>query len=159
MAVPSGRNLTRPDAALAGQPREDTQEILRSLALALLMQVARQYRLSNPSAPSNRLTDKVVQYIGEHFGTATLQGTAEHFSYHPNYLSTLLSQELGKTFSEILLEQRMERAVALLHGTTLPISEIAALLGYSNASNFYKAFRKQYHLSPREYLQRQQADL
>lgn len=141
------------------QPREDTQEILRSLTLALLMQVARQYRLSNLSTTSNRLTDKVVQYIGEHFDTATLQGTAEHFSYHPNYLSTLLSQELGKTFSEILLEQRMERAVALLCGTTLPISEIAALLGYSNASNFYKAFRKQYHLSPREYLQRQQADL
>ena len=59
----------------------------------------------------------------------------------------------GQSETEILLEQRMERAVALLRGTTLPISEIAALLGYSNASNFYKAFRKQYHLSPREYLQ------
>lgn len=45
----------------------------------------------------------------------------------------------------------MERAAILLRATDLPISEIAALLGYSNASNFYKAFQKQYHLFPREY--------
>ncbi len=39
---------------------------------------------------------------------------AKHFSYHPNYISTLLHRETGKSFSKILLEQRMERAVSLL---------------------------------------------
>lgn len=94
--------------------------------------------------------DPVTRYISEHFDTAILQSTAEHFSYHPNYLSTLLSQQLGKTFSDILREQRMERAAALLQGTNLPISEIAALPWYSNASSFYKAFRRQFHHAPRE---------
>lgn len=134
-------------------PRDDTQNLLQPLTLALLMQVARQYAVSNPHGDSDRPADRVVQYIGEHFDTATLRRTAEHFSYNPNYLSTLLSQEIGRTFSDILLEQRMERAVALLRGTNLPVSEIAALLGYSNASNFYKAFHKYYGRSPREYLE------
>lgn len=132
-------------------PQDDTQEILRPLTTALFMQAARQYKAHPPAAHADRLVDQVTHYIGAHFDTATLQSTAAHFSYHPNYLSALLSQEAGKTFTDILREQRMERAVALLRGTDLPISEIAALVGYSNASNFYKAFHKQYHRSPREY--------
>ncbi|WP_442911432.1 helix-turn-helix domain-containing protein [Lachnoclostridium sp. An76] len=31
------------------------------------------------------------------------------------------------------------------------VEEIAAMLGYSNSSNFYKAFREYYHQSPREF--------
>ncbi len=49
------------------------------------------------------------------------------------------------------LELCMERAGILLKGTSLPIEEIALMLGYSNSSNFYKAFREYYHMSPREY--------
>ncbi len=94
-----------------------------------------------------------MQYIGAHLDSVSLDGVAQHFNYHPNYLSSLLPRELGKSFSEILLEQRMERAVALLKGSPLPISEIAAMLGYSNNSNFYKAFREYYGVSPREYVQ------
>ncbi|MCC8102868.1 MAG: helix-turn-helix transcriptional regulator [Clostridiales bacterium] len=95
-------------------------------------------------------TEAFFRYIGEHIDTVTLQDVARHFSYHPNYISSLLPKEIGKTFSEILLEQRMERAAALLDGTSLPISEVARLLGYSNSSNFYKAFREYYGISPGE---------
>ncbi|MCD8116368.1 MAG: helix-turn-helix transcriptional regulator [Oscillospiraceae bacterium] len=132
-------------------PQENTQEILKSLTLALMMQVARQYKKSNPKGETQTLSEKIVSYIGEHIDTVTLQEVARHFSYHPNYISMLLPKEIGKTFSEILLEQRMERAVALLKGTDLTVSEIAGLLGYSNSSNFYKAFRTYYGTSPREY--------
>ncbi len=111
-------------------PQENTQEILKPLTLALMMQVARQYKKSNPKEKTQTLSEKIVSYIGEHIDTVTLQDVARHFSYHPNYISTLLPKEIGKTFSEILLEQRMERAVALLKGTNLPVSEVAELLGY-----------------------------
>ncbi|MCC8103518.1 MAG: helix-turn-helix transcriptional regulator [Clostridiales bacterium] len=132
-------------------PQENTQEILKPLTLALMMQVARQYKKSNPKGETQTLSEKIVSYIGEHIDTVTLQEVARHFSYHPNYISTLLPKEIGKTFSEVLLEQWMERAVALLKGTNLPVSEVAELLGYSNSSNFYKAFREYYKVSPREY--------
>ncbi|MCD8189265.1 MAG: helix-turn-helix transcriptional regulator [Clostridiales bacterium] len=139
------------------EPTENSQAVLQSLTMALMMQVARQYKHSNPPGLSEKtqsLAEQIVSYIGEHIDTVTLQEVAKHFSYHPNYISTLLPKETGKTFSAILLEQRMVRAVALLEGTTLPVSEIAALLGYSNSSNFYKAFRAYYGVSPREYQNR-----
>ena len=49
-------------------------------------------------------------------------------------------------------QQRMERALILLNGTTLSIEEIAAMLGYSNHSNFYKAFKEYYGTTPKDYL-------
>ena len=134
--------------------KEDTQDILKPLVLAFLTQVARQYAAENPVEESNRLSDKIVQYISEHPDTVTLKGIGSRFSYHPNYTSTLLHRETGKSFSELLTQQRMERAVVLLKGTALPIEEIAFMLGYSNSSNFYKVFREYYGLSPREYTAR-----
>ena len=46
----------------------------------------------------------------------------------------------------------MERAVLLLKNTTLSIEETGAMLGYTNHSNFYKAFKSFYKSTPREYL-------
>lgn len=46
----------------------------------------------------------------------------------------------------------MNRTLILLKGTNLSIEEIALILGYSNSSNFYKAFRERFQMSPREYL-------
>lgn len=135
-------------------PQEDTQAILQPMVLTLLMMVARQYKLSIPVPKDERLSDRIVRYMSEHSNAVTLKDIAKHFSYHPNYISTLLHQEIGKSFSEILLEQRMERAAFLLKGTNLSVEEIAAMLGYSNSSNFYKAFRKFYQCSPRNYFRK-----
>lgn len=44
----------------------------------------------------------------------------------------------------------MRREKLLLEHTDLSIEKIAAMLGYSNNSNFYKAFREYYGTSPRQ---------
>ena len=132
--------------------QEDTQAVLKPIVLSFLMQVARQYTAAKKEMVPDRLSDKIVHFMGEHSDTVTLKDIAKRFSYHPNYISTLLHREIGKSFSEILLEQRMERAVILLRGTNLPIEEIALMLGYSNSSNFYKTFRAYYNQSPRNYV-------
>lgn len=132
-------------------PKEDTQDILKPMVLTLLMQVARQYKADSARESQERLSDQIIRYMGEHTTIVTLKEIADHFSYHPNYISSLLHKELGRTFSELLLEQRMEKALILLKGTNLSVSEIAEMLGYSNSSNFYKAFREFYGMSPREF--------
>lgn len=90
--------------------------------------------------------------MDDHSDVGTLKTIAARFGYHPNYISALLHKETGRTFSDILLEKRMERAVLLMRNTTLSLEEISALLGYSNHSNFYKAFKAYYGSTPREYL-------
>ena len=46
----------------------------------------------------------------------------------------------------------MERAVLLMQNTTLSIEEISVMLGYSNQSNFYKAFKGYFGKTPRDYI-------
>ena len=131
---------------------ESTQSILRSMASAMIMQVARKYSQQQDKPQTLSLSSQIIKYIGEHDANVTLQEVATKFSYHPNYISSLLKKETGKSFSQILLEKRMAHALVLLHGTTLPIDNISAILGYSNPSNFHKAFREYYGKSPREYI-------
>ena len=133
-------------------PQDETPEMLKSMTGTLLLQIARRYRIVAPTMVSESKADQIIGYMSEHMDSATLPAIGKHFSYHPTYVSNLLKKETGSTFSELLLKLRMERAVMLLNGTTLSIEEIAAMLGYSNSSNFYKAFKAYYGTSPREHV-------
>lgn len=128
---------------------EDTQKILKPMVMSLAMYLSSEYKRQNLPT-GDTLSDKIIGYIETNADTATLSSVAAHFGYHHVYLSRLLPEKTGKTFSEILLEARMRRAKLLLEHTDLSIEKIAATLGYSNNSNFYKAFRQYYGTSPRK---------
>lgn len=132
--------------------KADVQMMLKPLVLAFLLQVARYYHPTKKKRKHNNISADIMRYISSHIADASLQGIADEFGYHPNYVCSLLKKETGKNFSEILLEQRMERAIALLQGTNLAVEKVSAMVGYSNPSNFHKAFRGYYNKSPREYI-------
>ena len=131
--------------------KEDTQRILKSMLQTLLLEITRRYRIEKAGTSPRSVTEQILDYMGDHSDVVTLKDIAAHFHYHPNYISALLHRETGRKFSEILLEKRMERAVLLMKNTPLSIEEIAAMLGYSNHSNFYKAFKEYYGVTPREF--------
>ena len=132
--------------------KDDTQLVLKPMVLTLFMHIARRYRLAKQKSQPQTLSDRIVQYLNSCPESVTLKDVAAHFSYHPNYISALLHKEYGKTFSEIVLEKRMDKAVILLKGTDLSVDEISDMLGYSNSSNFYRTFREYYGRTPREYM-------
>lgn len=131
---------------------EGTQAILKSLTLALLQYIIRTYRQTSVAPASMSLCEQIIQTIADHMDSVSLNSLSRQFSYHPTYISALLRKETGKTFSEIVLEKRMERAVSLMRYTTLSLEEIAVMIGYGDHSNFYKAFRGYYGVTPRKYL-------
>lgn len=138
--------------------KADTQQVLTSMATTLYLLVARTYHTdanlvtnTKTEAAEETSVNRILAYIDNHFQKVSLKDLSRHFSYHPNYISSLLHRETGKTFSEILLEKRMEHALVLMRGTDLPNEEIADILGYTSTTNYYKAFRKFYGMSPREY--------
>jgi AraC-like DNA-binding protein len=57
----------------------------------------------------------------------------------------------GVTYSHVLEEQRRERALLLLRTPSLSLDEIAEQLGYSDTSNFRRAFRRWTGVSPATY--------
>ena len=137
-------------AAVSGErDRAEAQKVLKPLALSLLMYVGREFRTKNPAPADETLSAQMVRYLSDRPGSVTLASLSRHFGYHPNYVSALLKKDMGKTFSRLVLERRMERAELLLRGTTLSNEEIAAMTGYADTSNFYKAYRAYFGRTPR----------
>ena len=149
--VPLARELFEMMAVEYAAKNPDTQSVLKPLALALLVQISRMQRAqANESAPSST-AERAVRAIAARPESVTLAGLAAELSYHPNYLSGLLRKETGKTFSQLVLEARMERASAILRGSNLTVEEVGAMVGYAGHGNFHKAFRKYWGSTPGEH--------
>ena len=95
---------------------------------------------------------KTKYYIENNYqSNLKLAEIAERLGLHPNYLSTLYSSKTGETFSDYLRKVRMGKAVSLMADTNLKIYEIACKVGYSDTTQFYRAFKHAMGVSPGEY--------
>jgi AraC-like DNA-binding protein len=131
------------------EKKEDTQKILKPMIFSLMMFLTREYSRQNDEEKETGSAEKMVRFMEGHLDGVTLSELSAYFGYHPNYISSMLHREIGKTFSEILLSLRMKRAELLMKNTDLSLEKISAMIGYHNTSNFYKAFRNCYGVSPR----------
>ncbi|RZT02789.1 AraC family two component transcriptional regulator [Cuneatibacter caecimuris] len=104
---------------------------------------------------SNQYYDQIIRavkaYVMDHLRTATLEEAAFLTHLSSSYLSRLFRGQTGQSFSDYLLQKRMERACSMLTDARHKIYEISDAIGYDNPKNFSRAFRNYYHLSPREY--------
>ena len=87
----------------------------------------------------------------DHLRTATLEEAAALAHLSSSYLSRLFKNQTGLSFSEYLLQRRMERSLILLNDSRNKIYEISDAIGYDNPKNFSRAFRSYYQMSPKEY--------
>lgn len=76
---------------------------------------------------------------------------ADYFGYNEKYLSHLFTTISGTSLKQFILQQRMELAKFLLTDTNRNITEVSQELGYKDAHNFMKSFKKIVGLTPSEY--------
>ncbi|WP_145325325.1 helix-turn-helix domain-containing protein [Paenibacillus xylanexedens] len=81
----------------------------------------------------------------------SLELISERLHYTPNYLSSIFRKEYSMTFSEYLMNFRLDVARKWLVDTNMPIKDIAERLGYQNSQNFIRSFRKKENLTPGAY--------
>ena len=55
------------------------------------------------------------------------------------------------TFQEVVKEERMKKARALLRETNQTVETIAAEVGYENVEHFNRLFKKSYGITPVQY--------
>lgn len=67
------------------------------------------------------------------------------------HLSRLFRLETGLGVREYSKRMRMRAAAHKLTSTALPIKHIAADLGYTSPADFYRQFRNQFKVTPREF--------
>lgn len=81
----------------------------------------------------------------------SLVSVAERLQINPSYLSRIFSEEIGESFSEHLIKNKMETGKRLLKTTNKKVYEIADKLGYKDVGYFTKIFKRHFGVSPTEY--------
>jgi len=84
----------------------------------------------------------------------TVKELAEAARLTPNHFTTLFREHAGVTFTEYLMQHRIDRAFKLLRNPTLSISEVARLVGYDDPGYFARRFHQRTKLTPREWRNR-----
>lgn len=146
----SGTRALRRFSALAAQDRRSSLwQFFADTALASTLA-----ELLRPApAPAPERGEEILAYINSHpEATLTPASLAERFSYHPNYINSLVRKRTGLSLSAYLRRIKMRYACDLLTRGGLPPAEVALTLGYYDYSHFYKAFRAETGCSPTEYL-------
>ncbi len=98
------------------------------------------------------IISKCMQYIDDNYTKVniTLGALAGEFGYNKNYLSELLHRELGMNFRDFINQRRLELLVTY-YDRDRSFDEQAEKYGFSSRQTFYRAFKKQYGMTPAEY--------
>ena len=103
-----------------------------------------------------RFMQCVVEFVEQHIDNSDLSVTelAAKLNVSKSGLNRKLKSLLGVAPKEFINKARMNRAVALLHHSDLPVKEIAYRCGFSDQNYFGKCFRAAMGVSPSEYRQK-----
>jgi len=127
---------------------------LEEAALSMLGSVRRAQR-DDPAPTRARRQDERARAAAHCIETRsseplTLDEVARAAGLGPFQLLRIFRCSIGVTPHQYLMRTRLMRAVDLLRDTSLPITDIAYGTGWSDLSNFNRAFRRELRCSPRE---------
>ena len=159
--LPAGFIIGRPPGALADalhqrmQAGQGTNEEALIWLRALLLDLIEELRKDDervPQAPQR--WQQAYQYMQrichKNIGRERI---AHAVGMHPSHLSRLFKQHLGKHFTQVLLDVRMQRAEQLLRDEQWPIKQVAERCGFEDPSYFVKVFKKHSGMTPRQFKQ------
>ena len=93
----------------------------------------------------------ILHYIRHHYQNLTLKNLAAFFHYTEPYLSSLIKNNTGKTYTQLIKEIRIQQAKKYLQNTDLKIAEIAERIGYHSADHFTNTFCAEMGMPPSQW--------
>ena len=106
--------------------------------------------------PANQLElerlEQMLDYLNTHFGSViSLQELADQVHLSREVCCRLFKKMTGKTITGYLEEYRVNQSLPLVQSCQYSMIQIADMTGFSNASRFARAFRRQFGCNPGEY--------
>lgn len=101
---------------------------------------------------SSEAAQKILSYMTEHYSEKiTLSEIAASASFAESECCRIFKRYTGETIFNYLRDYRLEQSTFLLSSTSQSVSEIAYNCGFQSTSYYIKAFRAQFHTTPRKY--------
>lgn len=95
---------------------------------------------------------QIANYVFDNFSTVTMKSLAKEFHYNESYLSALISEKTGQTFTSLIRTIRLSRAEEILRTTpTIKLADVCERVGYNDTVRFIKDFKEKYGVTPAKY--------
>lgn len=126
---------------------EDLAVWVRNMLEALIVQIHK-----SEAYPHFLLINKALGYMEEHLHEPLKRDdVASHVGMSPSHFSKVMTERLGRSFTELLNQYRINRAKHLIVNTSYNLTAIALECGFFDQSHLSRTFRKSTGLSPGAY--------
>jgi len=130
--------------------------LIRHALMALLIRIAKQQKQGRESgalAENRRLTHRLfVQALEASFARErSLQFYARRLGYSESTISRACLAAEGRSAKEVISRRITLEAKRLLAHSTASVAEVAYQLGFSEATNFVKFFRRNAEVTPKDF--------
>ena len=138
--------------------KEYTEVLLNQLYLVLTRRLEDRLGTDATVAQADGEDDRehrrvwIEEYFQQYYGSGiTEEHMAQRMCLSKRQLSRVLREIYGKSFRQLLIECRLNRAAQLLLSTERSVEAIAFEVGYTSLSGFYSAFRQTFGVSAVKY--------
>lgn len=127
------------------------ESLLVQLLVTINRLVSQDHRQLEEAPASNRAVSKVIDYVNLHYGEPlSLDMLAERFYVSKYHLSHEFNRQVGTSIYRYIQKKRLMIARQLLAQGSKP-SEVYSSCGFGDYAGFYRAFKTEYNVGPREY--------
>mgnify|MGYP001444979548 CR=1 FL=1 len=102
---------------------------------------------------NRRVISRVLELINEQLSshTLSLKSIADEVYLNATYLGRIFKEQMGETFSNYLINLRINKAKELLSDPAMKVYEVSEQVGYSDTAYFTKLFKSRVGVTPFEY--------
>lgn len=119
--------------------------------LTLMGRGVRERTASVLTAEKPDLLNEVMNYIELHLNEKiTLEETAKYFYVSVSTITQLFRQKMGTSFYRCVTQRRLIAAKVRI-GNGESLENVSRAVGFADYSSFYRAFKKEYGITPRQY--------
>lgn len=121
------------------------------LLLTQIKRAADQRSTKTMASEKPELLDRIMAYVEKNYAENIAIGDlAKHFFVSSSTVSHLFKQKLGVSFYRYVTQRRLIAAKTLIERGLL-LEDVSAQTGFADYSGFYRAFKQEFGISPRQY--------
>ena len=119
--------------------------------LTHLSRASKDISANSLKAEKPELLDQVLAYVEEHLSEKiSMADVANHFFISEITITQAFRKKMGVSFYRCVTQRRLIAAKGLIQ-QGLPLESVAEQVGFTDYSSFFRAFKQEYGISPRQY--------
>jgi Response regulator containing CheY-like receiver domain and AraC-type DNA-binding domain len=130
----------------------ETLEDIKNWLLEICQTII-EIKSSKADYKKDETVQKIINHIENNYFKSNLSvdEIANIVNFSPNYVRIIFKNNVNKSISDYITEQRFDKAKELLLGTRYTVKKISEQVGFSDSGYFNTAFKRYFGITPEEF--------